>query len=559
PEEPISLASLRPAGGWREVRFTPLFLLGALVLHAVVLIILWKTVLPQRSEEHYNVTMLGFERAPPDNGVQLEKLDEPPPSYTLDAPPTPALDRIVEDTPRLTLMDNEQALEGPVTDDPGVVGPGTGDGAPGSGIVGLGSGSGGGGGGHSGGRRSGLSSSEVPLVVLGVGGSGFKEFVDDLRQRGLDLVFVVDATASMGKFIAQARATIDEIIADVSAVVPDLRLGVVAYRDRPSDAVTQSVALTDDRYRIHNFLADLDAVGGGDFEEAVEEGLRVAIEEQPWRPGARRVLVLVGDAPPHEKDEAKAVSLVRGFARDEHSVLSVLYTGARPGEQPTDRDRDAQRVLEHLAQVAEGLMSNLQAGEGDLVGLILDAAFGAKFHDDIRGLLARPRDDWRRRIVKDKVAHGERRWLGDNLAREPVQPAVVDGCIQLFDPALALRALANVKDESLPAPVRSVSLYLLKRKLATNVSIDVTLPLSSQAAPIASLQRAVTHYVNEAEESVVPPAPRAGQIGGAPPAPPPGPAPGAAPGGPSGVPPQPPPAAAPGALPPQPPPAPAPR
>jgi hypothetical protein len=38
---------------------------------------------------------------------------------------------------------------------------------------------------------------------------------------------------------------------------------------------------------------------GGDFSEAVLEGLQVAIERAQWKKGSRHILVHFADAPPH--------------------------------------------------------------------------------------------------------------------------------------------------------------------------------------------------------------------------------------------------------------------
>jgi len=469
----------------RALRRTPLYLLIAAAIHAALLVWWWASMdglttekPPARIEASFEEDRPALDE--PEEDVPLEEtLDEPEP---VDEPPTMTDTEVEDSTP--TLDD--------VFD-------------PGENVLGLGGG--GAGGGQGGGRHSALSSGEIPFVVVGTSGSGFKGFVEDLRERGLDLVFVVDATASMEKFIVQARAAIDGIIADVSAVVPDLRIGVVAYRDRVDPWLTRQVSLTDDRYLIHNFLADLEAAGGGDFEEAVDEGLRVAIEDLPWRSGSRRVIVLVGDAPPHDNDMQRALSLARSFARDRQSVLDVLYTGARPGSEPTERDISSQKSLEHIARSANGQLTNLQAGEDDLRALILDASFGTEWRDDIRQLLGRPREDWRQRIVADKVAHEQRPWLLENLSRTPVHPAVVEGCLKLFDASIAQQALAMLLDETQPVSVRSVALYLLKRKLTGSVVLDVNVPLAQQAAQVAAVQRAVGNYARGGRGAPPPPAP----------------------------------------------------
>lgn len=120
---------------------------------------------------------------------------------------------------------------------------------------------------------------------------------------GFDLAFVVDTTGSMGGLIAQARQDMLRTIAELAAVAQvQLRVGVVEYRDHPpqeSTFVTRVHPLTSDLSTAQQYIAGLQAVGGGDGPEAVLDGAVAAALELDWRPHARRVAILVGDAPPH--------------------------------------------------------------------------------------------------------------------------------------------------------------------------------------------------------------------------------------------------------------------
>ncbi len=59
--------------------------------------------------------------------------------------------------------------------------------------------------------------------------------------------------------------------------------------------------------------------------EAVELGLAKATS-LPFRPGARKVIVLVGDAPPHKEDIKVANYIARQFAAN-GGVVHTLYAG----------------------------------------------------------------------------------------------------------------------------------------------------------------------------------------------------------------------------------------
>jgi hypothetical protein len=118
----------------------------------------------------------------------------------------------------------------------------------------------------------------------------------------LDLAFVVDTTGSMGNLIAAAqRQMIAMLQAASTAADVDLRLGVVEYRDHPpQDTMVYRVhPFTDDLRKAQKTINGLHVAGGGDAPEAVLDGVLAACQELEWRPHARRIAVLVGDAPPH--------------------------------------------------------------------------------------------------------------------------------------------------------------------------------------------------------------------------------------------------------------------
>lgn len=119
----------------------------------------------------------------------------------------------------------------------------------------------------------------------------------------MDLVFALDTTGSMSGLIIGAKAKIWEIarLAQQGRPQPELRVGLVAYRDRGDQYVTQSLALTGDLDKVYATLSGFSAGGGGDGPEHVLMGLHEAVEKMQWSdaPNAVRLVYLVGDAPPH--------------------------------------------------------------------------------------------------------------------------------------------------------------------------------------------------------------------------------------------------------------------
>lgn len=118
--------------------------------------------------------------------------------------------------------------------------------------------------------------------------------------RRLDLVFCVDLTGSMGGLIASARAHIGRILDALRAELKDdLRVGLVGYRDHSDGPkLLQVESLTTDVEKVRKAINDAKVDGGGDAPEAVFAGL-VKCLALPWAQGSYRVVILIGDAPPH--------------------------------------------------------------------------------------------------------------------------------------------------------------------------------------------------------------------------------------------------------------------
>ncbi len=121
------------------------------------------------------------------------------------------------------------------------------------------------------------------------------------------MVFVVDNTGSMGPYIENTKRKILEIIRTIKKeeLCKRLRVGLVSYRDHPpeeSTYVTQKFELSPDTAKIEDNIRSMNASGGGDGPEAVSDALHVANRMEYLRDAAK-VMVLVGDAPPHGVEE----------------------------------------------------------------------------------------------------------------------------------------------------------------------------------------------------------------------------------------------------------------
>jgi len=153
----------------------------------------------------------------------------------------------------------------------------------------------------------------------------------DNRSR-IDVVFVLDTTGSMGGLIQAAKEKIWSIATTLAAAqpAPEIRMGLVAYRDRGDAYVTRVVDLSSDLDSVYATLMDFQADGGGDGPESVNRALHDAIHQVSWsqQAGTYKVVFLVGDAPPHMdyQDDVQYPDTLRE-ARTKGIVVNAIQCG----------------------------------------------------------------------------------------------------------------------------------------------------------------------------------------------------------------------------------------
>jgi Mg-chelatase subunit ChlD len=207
----------------------------------------------------------------------------------------------------------------------------------------------------------------------------FTRDIQGVRKMGLDVVFIFDATSSMAQFLRQVKIKIANLVMSFKALVPATRIGLVAYRDRGDDFVTKSYPLTHKTQQLQQFLNGLDPVGGGDREEAMDEGLRVALNEFNWDKNSKKIILVIGDAPPHPQDMQKTIAMVEKFRSQMGGMVATLDTSVQ-SNQLTGAGI-SRSVLPEFAQLAEagGGESARMVDEEKVIKQMVVLAFGAKW------------------------------------------------------------------------------------------------------------------------------------------------------------------------------------
>ena len=157
----------------------------------------------------------------------------------------------------------------------------------------------------------------------------------ELRVGMLDMVIVTDTTNSMEDDIDQAKARALDIIAQVAASGMDWRIALVTYRDYPDGTHAElddyqarlELGFSTDSGQVYQAINAIWVQGGADESESVYSGLMLAMS-LPFRHGAQKVIVLMGDAPPHDPEPGTGYTqrdvLTTAFNLDPVNIYPIL-------------------------------------------------------------------------------------------------------------------------------------------------------------------------------------------------------------------------------------------
>jgi Mg-chelatase subunit ChlD len=167
---------------------------------------------------------------------------------------------------------------------------------------------------------------------LDMNGTGPLAVPTETGTHAIDVVFAVDTTGSMSGLIEGAKRTVWSIATHIRQTDPNanLRIGLVAYRDAGDDYVTRPFSLTSDLDAVYAELTTYEAGGGGDRPEHVAAALRDALGMR-WRAGAKKLVFVVGDAPPAERDDTQPYDILAREAGTTGVVVNTIRCGGDPG------------------------------------------------------------------------------------------------------------------------------------------------------------------------------------------------------------------------------------
>ncbi|USW54868.1 Putative von Willebrand factor A-like domain superfamily [Septoria linicola] len=150
-----------------------------------------------------------------------------------------------------------------------------------------------------------------------------------INEQEYDLLFLVDATTSMGPYLAALNQALPQIIALSKLTNCFARIGILAYRDydRLDGELLEwsgwlTVDAADPQPDLHAMARELQMHGGRSWPEAVKTGLARAYELM--RTDAKTVIMLFADAPPHSGIDLR-------FKANAHERTALTAPGSYSG------------------------------------------------------------------------------------------------------------------------------------------------------------------------------------------------------------------------------------
>jgi hypothetical protein len=231
----------------------------------------------------------------------------------------------------------------------------------------------------------------------GLSSHQFAAYVQSLRESGLDVMFVVDATGSMDWVITEVRERIVDIVDTVRSLIPIARFGVVAYRDFDDpEFLTIIQPLTFSLAKLTRFLSDLRALGGDSWHEAISAGVGRAVDDAGWRVGASKVIILIGDAPPHPENINKIFDMANSMLQQDGQVSTLdVSHDSNPALLEASLGRTVVRALyrdkpmlqfQAIADAGGGVAATMD-GDVQITRQLLNLIMGGKFSSEMSLLL----------------------------------------------------------------------------------------------------------------------------------------------------------------------------
>jgi len=273
----------------------------------------------------------------------------------------------------------------------------------------------------------------------------------------IEVCFVLDTTGSMSGLIEGAKQKIWSIANEIVAAkpTPEIRVGLVGYRDRGDEYVVKTFSLTNDIDAVYANLRAFHADGGGDTPESVNEALYEAVNKMDWSQdrSVLKIIFLVGDAPPH-MDYANAPKYpeICQAAMKKDLIINTVQCGSIAQTTP---------VWQEIAKLSEGNFAAIaQSGNMAVIATPMDAEL-AELNRKVGGTLVAYGGEVTRSTVRAKQIAAESAApavAADRLSFNATLGVAVQGEGELLDSlANGKVKLETLKKDQLPTEFQKLS------------------------------------------------------------------------------------------------------
>lgn len=120
----------------------------------------------------------------------------------------------------------------------------------------------------------------------------------------IDILISFDTTGSMYPALSEVRRKVVDFTTNLFATVTDLRIGVLTHGDYCDGKYGRNVITSHDfttkQTAVVDFIKNAPPTNGGDYDECYEYVLQCVRKNFQWRPDAKKIAIVIGDAQPHD-------------------------------------------------------------------------------------------------------------------------------------------------------------------------------------------------------------------------------------------------------------------
>jgi hypothetical protein len=283
------------------------------------------------------------------------------------------------------------------------------------------------------------------------------------QSHRIEVVFILDTTSSMSGLIQAAKEKIWSIATTMASAQenPDIKMGLVVFRDRGDAYITRVYDLSDDLDSMYVSLMEFNAQGGGDGPESVNQALYDAVHKISWSSDSNvyKVAFLVGDAPPHmdyRNDVKYPVTLTAATRKG--IVINTIQSGQHMSTKP---------AWQEIAMLGQGVYFQVEnSGNAVAVATPFDeklSALAAKL-EDTRLFYGDEEEKKAQKSKLDANAKLRKELSSTALARRDTYNATASGKRnllgegELVDAITSGRvALDEINQENLPASIQALA------------------------------------------------------------------------------------------------------